>query len=93
MSRFGLTEQTVELDGEEFTLRALKVRELEGLVAEYGEDDERGLSAAIIRTSSTDGKLADVTADELGEWPMALYRKIQAVVQELNNLGELAKGN
>lgn len=92
-SRFGAPTATVEVGGEEYAFRALKVRELEQLVNDYQEEDEQVLTAAIIATSSDDGKLADLTVDELREWPMVVMQRIQKVVQTLNGLGAPEGGN
>lgn len=86
MSRFGIKRVTIELEGETFELRALKVKEFERLVEKYGESDPMGLTAALISASSLDGKLSDVTREELDEWPAAPFRALQAAILELNGM-------
>lgn len=86
--RFSSDSLELDLDGETYSFRPLKVKELEGLVAEYGEDEENAfaLTAALIRTSSDDGKLEDVDAADLEEWPVRVFRKVQKAVMELNGM-------
>ena len=90
--RFGIKETTVEVDGKEFRLRALKVRELQELVDKY-EDDEDALTAALIARSSVDGELENVTAAELDEWPVHAFQAINGAVKSINNLGGAGSGN
>lgn len=93
MGRFGLGTVTVHVDGEPYEFRALTVAVLEGLVAEHGEENPRNLNAALISASSADGKLADVTPEELDEWPMGPFRRIVDAITKLNGLGEDHAGN
>lgn len=96
-SRFAVKKTTVEVEGEEYVIRALKVKELEQLVEKYGDDpNPMVLTAHMISASSKDGKLKDVTPDELDEWPMKVFKEIQEAVLEINGLdkeGEEGSGN
>jgi len=85
--RFWADGEVVELNGNEYAFRSLTVAELEGLVSESEGKPERELTAAIIAASSDDGQLVDVTAEELEEWPVGVFQKVQRVVQRLNGLG------
>jgi len=96
-SRFAVKKTTVDVDGEEYVLRALKVKELEQMVAEHGDDpNPMVLTAHMISASSKDGKLRDVTPKELDEWPMQVFKRIQDAVLEINGLekeGDEDSGN
>lgn len=96
MSRFAVKKTVVEIDGEEYVIRALKVKELEQLVDKYGDDDALVLTAEMIKASSKDGKLRDVTPEELEDWPMQAFKRIQDAVLEINGMdkiGEAGAGN
>jgi len=92
--KFGAVTVDVAVEDHTFSFRALTVRELEGLVAEYdGDDQEEILTAAIIVCGNTDGQLEGFTHEDFGEWPAQYFRKVQSAVAELNGLGKLTGGN
>jgi len=90
---FGLKETTVVLEGNEFTFRALTVRELEGLVKSHEDLPEEALTAALIVAGETSGLLEGYGEEDFGAWPAAHFRKVQSAVSELNGLGETGSGN
>ena len=87
-ARFPVETVTLELAGEEYVFSQLTMGALESLVEEFKDEGENALNAALIRASSQDGKLKDVTAEELTQWPVKWYRKVQRVLSDLNNLGD-----